>query len=111
MNKAYENRLYKYRHHNFDAYWADLERKRIRPYAPPNEFEASDVGLAKLLYFEEWLRELRRRRYLSRVDRYRTHRYKRRIEDSGDPGLLHASGYARHELLFGVRCTAATYVP
>lgn len=55
------------------------------------------------------MREGKRRRYLPRGHRYRTNRYTRRIDDSGDPGLLHGSGYARHELLFGVRCTAVKY--
>ncbi|KAL2105979.1 hypothetical protein VUR80DRAFT_7451 [Thermomyces stellatus] len=97
---SYEHRLYKYRHHGFGAYWDGLDRGRIRA-------EESEVGLAKLLYFKQWLSELRGRRYVSRVDRYRTHRYKRRIEDSSDPGLVHSSGCAKHELLFGVRITAA----
>lgn len=50
------------------------------------------------------------RRYTNNKYLYRSHRYKRRIEDSGDPALLHSSGYAKHELLFGARITAARYV-
>ncbi|SPO07204.1 uncharacterized protein DNG_09898 [Cephalotrichum gorgonifer] len=100
---SYENRLYKYRHHNFEGYWDGLERSRISD----DYFNHESLGLARLLYFEEWLRELARRSWISRVDRYRTHRYKRRITDVADLGLVHASGYATHELLFGARCTAA----
>ena len=107
MATAYENRFYKYRHHGFDVYWDGLERQRIRNFVFD---DAHEVGLAKLLYFEHWMAEGKRRQNnLPTGHRYRTHRYKRRIDDSGDPGLLHSSGYARHEILFGVNCTAVRY--
>ncbi|KAJ2898504.1 hypothetical protein MKZ38_003854 [Zalerion maritima] len=106
---SYENRLYKYRFQNFDAYWEGLDRSRI----PEDSFHASMdpkglTGLGRLLFFEKLLEKRR--------DAYRRKRLLKRIEDSswkvglagGKGDKVAQSGYAAHEIPYGERFNAAS---
>jgi hypothetical protein len=105
---AYENRLYKYRRHNFDVYWTSLERSRIDPCrCSIDTFDDSRqlTGLARLIFFEERIRN-----YNSwRLTKYQRERRDKKIEDAGEPMLTLPSGYARHEVPYGERFTANRY--
>ncbi|KAF2963293.1 hypothetical protein GQX73_g10283 [Xylaria multiplex] len=58
---AYENRLWKYRCHNFEVFWDSLERSRINTelFEPFMHGLEDPEGLARLLSFERVLREQR----------------------------------------------------
>ncbi|KFH46191.1 hypothetical protein ACRE_030170 [Hapsidospora chrysogenum ATCC 11550] len=93
---SYENRLYKYRNHRFDAYWHELDRTRVDPGKCTRTKESPDVqGLARLIFFEEVLKKS--------VNPYRRRRLLKTIDENGEP--TH-SGYATLEIPYGERFTA-----
>lgn len=112
--KAYENRLYKYRNHNFDVYWPLLDRSRINHDACNTTNTTSNTGprnlngLARLIFFEETLR--RRDNHRGGVvigahrAAYRRRRRLKKIDESGAPAAH--SGYAAVEVPYGRRYTA-----
>lgn len=98
--KAYENRLYKYRNHRFDAYWHELDRTRVDPKKCTRTEESPDLqGLARLIFFEGLLKKF--------VNPYRRKRLLKTIDENGEP--TH-SGYATLEIPYGERFTATRYV-
>lgn len=114
--KAYENRLYKYRNHNFDVYWPLLDRSRINHAAcntttttTSNTGPRNLNGLARLIFFEETLRRRDRHGAGGGVigghrAAYRRRRRLKKIDESGAPAAH--SGYAAVEVPYGKRYTA-----
>ncbi|KAI9900887.1 hypothetical protein N3K66_005149 [Trichothecium roseum] len=109
---SYENRLYKYRNHNFDVYWPLLDRSRINHDACNTSSSRSGSdgagprnlnGLARLVFFEA---ALRRRDHHGAGHRaaYRRRRRLKKIDESGRPPAH--SGYAAVEVPYGQRYTA-----
>lgn len=101
---AYENRLYKYRNHNFDAYWPLLDRSKINPGRCVRTEENPQVyGLSRLILFEKALT------YRSRGHRasYKQKRRLKKIDENGEP--TH-SGYAALEVPYGQKFSAGRYV-
>jgi hypothetical protein len=100
---AYENRLYKYRSHNFEVYWDSLKRSRINAEnCSPKSNPQILTGLSRLIFFENILK--------GRRDPYRRKRLLKTIDDSGEPTLATPSGYATLEIPYGERFTATKYV-
>lgn len=94
---AYENRLYKYRSHLFDAYWGPLERSKLDPEGCARTSESPNVeGLARLIFFEGLFEKY--------ADSYRRRRNLKTIDENGEP--TH-SGYATLEVPYGERFNAA----
>ncbi|EFX02070.1 ankyrin repeat protein [Grosmannia clavigera kw1407] len=93
---SYENRLWKYRHQNFDVYWEDLDRRRVRIKFPD---DGPQRGLARLLMFEK-------RAAKGLQTHYIIQRHVGRVDDNGDPSQADASGYMRQELPMGERFTS-----
>ncbi|GIK05037.1 hypothetical protein Aspvir_009136 [Aspergillus viridinutans] len=99
---SYENRLFKYRWHNFDVYWDGLDRSRIHINWDPYDDEFSPrqlIGLSRLVFFEGIVAEPEQK--------YHQRRRLRKIQESGDPLLTTPSGYAVLEIPYGERFTAA----
>lgn len=100
MGTAYENRLYKYRSHHFDAYWEALDRGRVDPSKCTRTKESPNVkGLARLIFFEKMLETF--------GNPYRRQRLLKTIDENGEP--TH-SGYATLEVPYGERFTATRYI-
>ncbi|KAK6948900.1 hypothetical protein Daesc_008971 [Daldinia eschscholtzii] len=96
---AYENRLFKYRSHNFEVYWDSLDRSRVKKIYVDEEDDPREItGLARLILSEQYLR-----RY---INPYRLKRALKRYDDGGEPLLTAPSGYASHEIPYGERFTA-----
>ena len=109
---AYENRLWKYRNHNFEVYWDELERFRVKKidYDPSEQKQRELTGLAKLIFSEGVLETTKG--YRSARERWKSRRSLRRIDDSKDPSMVaeESSGYADHITPYGERTTATEYV-
>lgn len=115
---AYENRLWKYRHHNFEVYWDALDRSRIEIEFDLEEENVPKLqGLARLLYSEARLENIYNvdkrihattRRKFQWIMKYNL----KKFDDSGDPNMVaeKSSGYAEHKLPYGRRLTADEYV-
>lgn len=98
-NIAYENRLFKYRNHNFEVYWDSLDRSRVKEiYVENDESPRELTGLARLILSEQNLREY--------INSYRLKRALKRYDDGGEPVLTAPSGYASHEIPYGEKFTA-----
>ncbi|KAI0853477.1 hypothetical protein F5Y00DRAFT_270644 [Daldinia vernicosa] len=96
---SYENRLFKYRNHNFEVYWDSLDRSRVKKiYVDPDESPRELTGLARLILSEQRLRKY--------IDSYRLKRALKRYDDGGEPVLTAPSGYASHEIPYGEKFTA-----
>ncbi|OTB19331.1 hypothetical protein K445DRAFT_193479 [Daldinia sp. EC12] len=96
---SYENRLFKYRSHNFEVYWDSLDRSRVKKIYVDEEDDPREItGLARLILSEQYLR-----RY---IHPYRLKRALKRYDDGGEPLLTAPSGYASHEIPYGERFTA-----
>lgn len=97
---AYENRLYKYRSHLFDAYWDPLDRSKLDQFGCTRHAESPNVeGLARLVFFESLFEKY--------ADSYRRRRNLKTIDESGEP--TH-SGYATLEVPYGRRFDATKCV-
>ncbi|KAI0419720.1 ankyrin repeat protein [Xylaria grammica] len=106
---SYENRLYKYRSHNFDVFWDSLERSRINtmllnPFINrPNESR----GLARLLIYEKMLQE--------DMDCWGKEaaslggRSPKSIDETGESSLQVPSEYALYEIPYGEDFTAERF--
>ncbi|KAI1444280.1 hypothetical protein F5Y02DRAFT_390306 [Annulohypoxylon stygium] len=111
---SYENRLWKYRHHNFEVYWDALDRSRIEIEFDLEEENVPKLqGLARLLYSEARLENIYNvdkgihattRRKFQWIMKYNL----KKFDDSGDPNMVaeKSSGYAEHKLPYGRRLTA-----
>ncbi|KAI1643377.1 uncharacterized protein F4817DRAFT_350105 [Daldinia loculata] len=96
---SYENRLFKYRNHNFEVYWDSLDRSRVKEiYVENDESPRELTGLARLILSEQNLREY--------INSYRLKRALKRYDDGGEPVLTAPSGYASHEIPYGEKFTA-----
>ncbi|KAI1464320.1 uncharacterized protein F4812DRAFT_442994 [Daldinia caldariorum] len=96
---SYENRLYKYRNHNFEVYWDALDRSRVkRHFFDLDEGRGQITGLARLVLSEHDLRRGPRP--------YQLRRSMKRYDDGGEPLLATPSGYATHEIPYSERFTA-----
>ncbi|KAI0884918.1 uncharacterized protein GGS22DRAFT_148152 [Annulohypoxylon maeteangense] len=108
---SYENRLWKYRHHNFEVYWEALDRSRITI-----DFHEDDVfsiyeghteltGLARLLLSEAVLKKMSRPRG---YNHWRMKANLKKLDDGGDPNMVAetSSGYANHRIPYGLLLTA-----
>ena len=109
---AYENRLWKYRNHNFEVYWDELERFRIKKidYDPSEQKQRELTGLAKLIFSETVLENTNGVR--GNRQRWKLRRSLKKIDDGNDPSMMpeESSGYANHHIPYGERTTAAMYV-
>lgn len=109
---AYESRLWKYRNHNFEVYWDELERFRVKKidYDPSEQKHRELTGLAKLIFSEGILENTEA--YRSVWGRWKSRRSLKRIDDSKDPSMVaeESSGYADLIILYGERTTANEYV-
>lgn len=100
INLAYENRLWKYRNHNFEVYWDSLDRSRVKDINLDYDDDPRDLtGLARLIRSEETLRR-------DKTRPYRLKRSLKRLDDGGDPTMTAPSGYATHEIPYGEKFTA-----
>lgn len=99
---SYENRLWKYRHHNFEVYWDALERSRVRSIntEPDNDEHRNLTGLARLIFSEGILNNIR--------NEWRLNSNLKKLDGGRDPSLVieTTSGYANHVIPYGVRLTA-----
>ncbi|KAI1454775.1 hypothetical protein F4805DRAFT_438391 [Annulohypoxylon moriforme] len=106
---SYENRLWKYRHHNFEVYWDKLDRSQIVITfdEDDDDYEGHKdlTGLARLLFSESVLRKIRKK---GDHNRWRMKANLKKLDDSGDPNLVAetSSGYANHRIVYGIRITA-----
>ncbi|KAM4060509.1 ankyrin repeat protein [Hirsutella rhossiliensis] len=101
---SYENRLYKYRNHNFDVFWDGLERERIdeqffRDFAADYRKLSRLTGLARLIFSEAVLGR-------GAQEWYRWRRLMRRLDSGGEPALAAPSGYATLDIPYGRLFTA-----
>jgi hypothetical protein len=99
---AYESRLFKYRSHNFDAYWDSLDRSQINMVkctldAKPKKLK----GLARLIFLEFVVAQYGDQR------KYHQLRRLKKIQETGSEPTH--SGYASHEIPYGQRFTAPRY--
>ncbi|KAG9255835.1 ankyrin repeat protein [Emericellopsis atlantica] len=93
---SYENRLYKYRSHQFDAYWPALDRSQIDESQCVRTTEHPKVeGLARLLFFENLVKKYKN-----------SYHQRRRLQTIDENGLPTHSGYAMLEIPYGERFTA-----
>ncbi|KAI1370866.1 hypothetical protein F4677DRAFT_450940 [Hypoxylon crocopeplum] len=96
---SYENRLWKYRSHNFEVYWKHLDRSRVQKIWLDNDDDPSEItGLARLILSEQNMEK--------NTDQYRVKRALKRYDDGGEPILTAPSGYATHEIPYGEKFTA-----
>ncbi|KAI1798565.1 hypothetical protein F4811DRAFT_548003 [Daldinia bambusicola] len=94
---SYENRLYKYRNHNFEVYWDSLDRSRVKRVTYYDDCWPI-TGLARLILSEQHLQ--------MGPDPYRLRRAMKRYDDGGEPIMTAPSGYATHEVPYGAKFTA-----
>ncbi|KAI1799006.1 hypothetical protein F4811DRAFT_568851 [Daldinia bambusicola] len=100
---SYENRLWKYRQHNFEVYWDALDRERVKDI----DLEEYDVahrnltGLARLIFSEEMLKK-------NPGSEWKKNRNLRKLDDSRGPNMVveSFSGYTNHVLPYGMQLTA-----
>ncbi|KAL3605279.1 hypothetical protein FPOAC2_00222 [Fusarium poae] len=96
---SYENRLWKYRQHNFDVYWEHLRRDLIDVEVTGDDRNVKGFkGLARLLFSEETLRLGLGTSYLGT---YWFTRALMRIGDSNDASPSAPSGYATFDVPYG----------
>ncbi|OTB10039.1 hypothetical protein K445DRAFT_27965 [Daldinia sp. EC12] len=99
---SYENRLWKYRQHNFEVYWDSLDRSRVKS-IDIEEYDMSHrylTGLARLIFSEAVLRK-------KPSSEWKKNRNLRKLDDSKGPMAVESlSGYANHILPYGLTLTA-----
>ncbi|KAI0506333.1 ankyrin repeat protein [Xylaria bambusicola] len=100
---AYENRLRKYRLHNFEVFWGPLERERINTmlFQSPARLLNDTQGLARLLLYEQMLQENWDCRgeelaYLGQPQNS--------VDERGESSLPVLSDYALYEIPYGENC-------
>ncbi|KAL6857594.1 hypothetical protein ACO1O0_005035 [Amphichorda felina] len=94
---SYENRLYKYRSHDFDAYWDSLDRSKVDPSRSMRGKQSPELkGLARIIFFEYVLKKW--------GNQYLRQRLLKTIDENGEPTN---SGYATLEVPSGERFTAS----
>ncbi|KAI1472682.1 uncharacterized protein F4812DRAFT_409879 [Daldinia caldariorum] len=101
---SYENRLWKYRQHNFEVYWDALDRKRLKD-IDLEEYDMAHrnlTGLARLIFSEEVLKK-------EPGPTWKKNRNLRKLDDSTGPNMVveSLSGYTNHILPYGMQLTAS----
>ncbi|KAI1490359.1 hypothetical protein F5X96DRAFT_679155 [Biscogniauxia mediterranea] len=107
---SYENRLWKYRNHNFEVYWDSLDRSRIKLNFSTSTQEEDYpkiprlTGLARLLYSEHYIKDFAYRKLKrSYKARYVLKRALKRIDNGGDQTPATSSGYATFDIPYSTR--------
>ncbi|GAW23127.1 hypothetical protein ANO14919_126770 [Xylariales sp. No.14919] len=106
---SYENRLCKYRRHNFDVFWDSLERSRINTmlFNPFIYGPHESRGLARLLIYEQMLQE--NMDFSGKEAAYLGGLSPKSIDETGESSLQVPSEYAPHEIPYGEDLTAERF--